>query len=242
MRTEDERREWARALVLTADEGKPTDCQVDLLWQAGEGRLSREETLELADRAASDPGLFREWLLARSLAAEPLEEVGGGAGPVEEAALTSEQARQKGRFGGSPVARWTRKAVWLPAAAVLLVGLALVPIWIGPSEDEIPYRGGRPEIQSLAPESVMPASGAVTLRWTAGPTGVRYNLRLATPEKGFLRRLVELPVNEYRLDEEDLASVAGSSRLLWQVEWSVEGEVVAQSETFETELSGLDPN
>ena len=71
-------------------------------------------------------------------------------------------------------------------------------------------------IQSLVPAGEALPRHDFVLRWE-GPEGARFRLLLTTEDLTALVEATDLEAPEYRVAEEDLASVAAGSRLYWNV-------------------------
>lgn len=186
-------------LRVLADVQTPTpDCPTtDRLWKAVHGDLRRDELIEVLEHLAACGACAEAWRLAREIDA------------AEEAAVDSSRAR--------------RRAVrWLPLAAaaalvfvLISVGLYLIP----PTQQSTTpvFRAGPTlDIRSLVPEDEpMPRAG-LRLRWTPGPEGSLYTVRIRSEEFAPLVTAEGLSSPEYLVPDDRLLDLE-SDRFLWQV-------------------------
>ena len=98
---------------------------------------------------------------------------------------------------------------------------------------DVVFRGGETAaIQSLVPAGEALPRNDFVLRWE-GPEDARYRLRVTTEELTVVVEATDLETREYRLAEEDLAAIAGGSRLYWKVTARGGDGGTEASETFE---------
>jgi hypothetical protein len=219
LRSEDLRR---RFLDPPDGAGAGPDCpEPETFLRAVLGDLPVAENRRLASHAALCPSCTVAWRLAREYAPEAGLETGG--------------ARAKARAGWPPSPRW------IPAAAALAAALALVAIlipWGGPGEPGTPVlrAGEAPVVESLVPgESALPRQGFV-LRWSPGPEGSRYALRVTDLRLEHVAGAAGLESAEFTVPAEALEGLEPGALVLWQVELILpEGRRVL-SETFATRL------
>jgi hypothetical protein len=211
-READERlREAFQSLGGTSRE-EPSEEELDRIWRAVSGELPAPERRDLVDRMASDPALAEAWRVAQEL---------WRAAPQRASAATMHDVRW-----------WTRS--WFAAAAAVLIAVAagvLFQLSRPPGEDT--YRDpGRYVVESLVQPETTLSRHAFRLRWTPGPAGSRYHVRVTTEDLRVLETVSGLDVPELVLDRDALSSVAPGSRVLWQVEVTLPEGDTASSETF----------
>lgn len=134
---------------------------------------------------------------------------------------------------------WHRSVAPLAAAAALVLALAGgVWLWQAPSRVESPgFRGAEAfAIRSLVREDEALPRRAFRLRWSPGPEGSRYDVRVTTESLQVLAGGQRLAEPSFLVPESALAPLPKDSRILWRVEASLpDGERVA-SPTFVTRL------
>jgi hypothetical protein len=131
-----------------------------------------------------------------------------------------------------PARFWTRP--WLAAAAVLLVGVAAaLVVRFSPSSRDTFRDSNHQVIESLVPADAALPRDAFRLRWTPGPQGSRYQVRVTTEDLRVLTTVSDLTGPELVVDRDLLAGVAAGARVLWQVDVSLPGrEGILPSPTF----------
>lgn len=185
-------------------------AELDQVWRAVSGELPAPERRELVDRTASDPALAEAWRGALELwrASQP------------NAAMTRK------------VSVWTRS--WLPVAAVLLIGVAIGLIFqrSRPPGDDTYRDSGQEVVESLVQPDAMLPRDAFRLRWTPGPQGSRYHVRVTTEDLRVLTTVSDLTEPELVLASDVLSSVAPGARVFWQVDVALPGGENVSSPTF----------
>ena len=207
----DERLRRAFQAMAATSSGECTPDDLDRIWRAVSGELPAAERRQLVDRLARDPAYAEAWRVAQELwrASE--------AAPREDAEQRS--------------ARWS--PAWLAAAAVLVlaVSAALVMRFTSPAGDQLRDANDY-VIESLVRADTTLPREAFTLRWTAGPAGARYHVRVTTEDLRLLTTVTELTAAELLVPAETFATVPPGTRVLWQVDAALpEGQTVS-SETF----------
>lgn len=195
------------------------DCpEPDRLWAAATGEAPVEERHEIIAHTASCASCASAFRLARGLA----EEKAGQAGRIEP---DSQPLRGP----------WLRWAAPLAAVAAALVLAVLIPgMW---RDEPAPYRGGESrEIVAEIPEAAVLPREEALLRWSAGPPGSRYEVRVLTPEGREIAVEADLTAPRYRIPPSALEGVEAGTALYWQVKaFPPEGPSVA-SKTFSVRL------
>jgi hypothetical protein len=153
-------------------------------------------------------------------------------------------AHDLAREGASArLSAWRRtgsRRAWLPlalaATVVLAAGLGVV--WInllpGPSQELRTQEGGwlRSTLDEAAP---LPADRLV-LRWTAGPEGAVYDIRVTTEDLEIVAYAENLETPEYLVPAESLESVERGSVVYWQVTARLPDRRRVESDTFITQI------
>jgi hypothetical protein len=192
--------------------------------RAALGELSAEENRELAEHGAVCPACTLAWKLAGEYA--------------EEAALKTSDRAEGIAEGRVPRAR---RRYWLPAAAALAAALALVAVlapWPGREGAPAPVLRAieQEAIESLVPEGSSLPADAFTLRWSGGPEGSRFALRVTDRRLEHLAGASALDAREYTVPPEALAYLEPGTMVLWQVEATLPDGRRLVSETFATRL------
>lgn len=212
--------QWRAALAALGERAAPgPECpEPDRLWATATAELPMTERHEIVAHLASCASCAAAFRLARGLSRE---------GPVP--------AADAGPSLLSVPHQWLRWAVPLTALAAVLALAVLVPRpW--QSRPEV-YRGGEPmEIRSLMDEgTVLPRDQAV-LRWTAGPPGSLYEVRLLTREGREVAVEAGLESPQYRIPPPALAGLGSGTVLYWQVKVQQPDGTSAMSKTFSVRL------
>jgi hypothetical protein len=184
-----------------------TQCPAsELLFEAASGALERSQQLKIVDHVSQCSECTMAWRLAMEL----------GARPTAPAV----------RAGASWMPRFA-----LAASVIVSVGLAayfLIPV----KEEEPSYRQA---VHPLAPTSLTAgklARDRFLLRWSPGPPGSSYTLRLSTIELVPLFLEQNITTAEFLVPASVLANVESDQQLLWQVQIRLpDGQRVA-SDTY----------
>ena len=209
--TEQRLREGFAAPPAPGDPGD--DCpDGERIWMAVHGELAPAETAAVVLHTAACASCAEAWRLARH-ASPHLASPGGD------------------RTG------WRSPWVWGPAmaaAALLVFGVLtdVMPRWrdaAAPAE----YRdGGETSVTPLVADGAALPREAFVLRWTPGPAGSRYNLRLMTEDLTPIASLWSLEATEYRIPPNWLSTVKSGATLLWLVEIITPEQPRRTSRTF----------
>ena len=131
-----------------------------------------------------------------------------------------------------PRPRWGGFGTLLAAAAaavVLATTLARPPL--------SPYREvGAVVVRSRIPEGRPLSRSQCVLRWSPGPAGSHYDLRVATEDLTILAVVRGLEATEYRIPASALAPLPAGAKLLWQVEALSPDGTRLSSMTFVTRI------
>lgn len=191
------------------------DCpEPDRLWAAATGEAPVPERQEIIAHMASCASCAAAFRLARGMS----QDGNRASAPV--------------RIDGRP---------WLlsgSAAALLAAALILAVLIPGPwrSSPSL-YRGGvGPEIRSLVDEGVSLPRAQAELRWTPGPAGSRYEVRVLTRDGAEIAVESDLEAPRYRIPPSALAGVPPGTVLYWQVKAVLPDGKSSASKTFEVRL------
>ncbi|MCG8417618.1 MAG: zf-HC2 domain-containing protein [Proteobacteria bacterium] len=191
------------------------DCpQPDELWAAVSGELAAGSRRAVVRHIAECRSCAADWRLAAQLA------------PVPSAAPVTAPSGQRKPW---------RLAV--PAFALVFACVAVFAHLRRPPSPTVPVAYRTPASQG-SPHGQPARCAAVdcVLRWTAGPRGTRYRLRITTPDLRVLAVLDDLESPQYSVPPEQLTGMTAGSVLLWQVDRvDADGQVVS-SATFKTTL------
>ncbi len=118
---------------------------------------------------------------------------------------------------------WRSVWVWGPglaAAALLLIGLVVDgPFDLSDRGPSTQYRDSATTgIRSLLPDNAELDRNELVLRWSPGPEGSRYNIKVLTEDLTIVSQSFSLPTSEYTIPVTAVSSLPSGTRLLWQVE------------------------
>jgi len=192
------------------------DCaEPDRIWAAARGELPPAEAQALVDHALDCHACGMAWRLARHVLAE------------------------SGELRGFRVARrgWTA-AHWAAVAAAVIAAV-LIPVgvreWRAPAAPI--YRADdREAIRSLVPDGAALARDAFVLRWTAGPPGTRYSIRLVRSDLSVVSEAQALDAAEYVAPVDALRDLPAGTRLFWRIEAHLPDGSEIVSDTFSVRL------
>jgi hypothetical protein len=209
-----------RTAFYALGESARDDCtadELDRIWRAVSGELPPDERRDVVERVAASPACAEAWRVAHLL----WTEAQGGA------------VAQEGSSPAPPTSRtWTAPS-WLAAAAVLLIGVGVAVVsQVGRESGDTFRDSTRYGIESLVPAGTTLARDAFRLRWTPGPDGSRYDVRVTTEDLQVLESVSGLTAPELALDRELLTPVAAGGRVLWQVDVTLPSGVRVSSQTF----------
>lgn len=196
------------------------DCPApDRIWSAVRLELSLAERLEVIDHIAECPACAEAWRMAVEL----------GAGETSPATA----------FRG-----WTANIRWMvwpsvAAAAILLVlGIRFAGM-PGARQPQVDPIVRDPITDTLLPRMTESASlprEQFWIRWSAGPSGARYDLLVTTPELEVIADARGLLDPEYRVAPERLKGLASGTRLLWRVVAHAADGGTVSSRTYEVSV------
>ncbi len=187
-----------------------SDDDLDRVWRAVSGDLPAEERRSMIARVAVDPAYAEAWRVAHEL--------------------------QQARRGDLPATALLEPRSWSPAwlglAAALVagVGFGIFQIQRTPANNfrtQAPYAVESP----MASDTALPRD-AFVLRWTPGPEGSRYQLRVTTEDLRVIATVSDISAPEYRVPADSLSTVPAGSRVFWQVVASMPNGERISSPTF----------
>ena len=188
-----------------------SSADLDQVWRAVSEDLPAVERRALVERMATDPALAEAWRVAQELYREA---------PRPIRAATSARLRILS---------------WMPAAAAVLLVAIGVGVIVQLSRPTVPdtFRDSQTYVvESLVPSDTTLARNAFRLRWTPGPEGSRYHVRVTTEDLKVLTTVSDLTAPELEVSGDLLSAVAPGSLVFWQVDVMLpEGRTVS-SPTF----------
>jgi hypothetical protein len=206
--TDERLRDAFRGLAATTPE-RCSEDELDRVWRAVSGDLPAEERRTLVDRVASNPAYAEAWRVAHELHRIAHEGV-----PAVAATPRS----------------WSPAWLGLAAALVAGVGFGLFQIQRAPADS---FRTQpRYAVDSAIPSDATLPRDAFVLRWTPGPEGSRYQVRVTTEDLRVLVSESDVRSPEFRVPPDALENLSPGSRILWQVVASVPGGEQISSQTF----------
>jgi hypothetical protein len=158
---------------------------------------------------ASDPALAESWRIA------------------------SELYREAPRAATSAPVRRSIPS-WMAAAAALLVavGIGVVLRWSTPPVEDS-FRNSEPYVvRSLVQSDATLSRDAFRLRWTPGPTGSRYQVRVTTEDLKVLTTVSGLTTPEFVVSSDVLSTLTPGSLVFWQVDVVLPDGNTVPSPTF----------
>ncbi len=184
----------------------------DRWWRAVRGELPPEATRGLVAHTLTCGACAEDWRLAREAAMTlPLPDAPALPRPWSEGlgALFAGAAAAAAVVVATTVAR-PRPSAYREADAVV--------------------------VRSRIPEGRPLPRSQCTLRWSPGPAGSHYALRVATEDLTLVAVARGLEVTEYRVPETALAALPAGAKLLWQVEAQSPDGTRLSSMTFVTRI------
>jgi hypothetical protein len=204
----DDRLREAFASLAANGQPAPPCPDPDALWRAAHGELAPEVARELVAHTARCPPCAEAWRLAREM--EP------------------EVAASAPRLARSP---------WFAMAAAVVVAIGALLFMRDTSDPPAEYRAGdEPVVRSLVAEDRPVPRERFELRWTPGPPGTSYDLRVATPALVTLTEARNLTDSRFVVPATMLAGLPARSSVLWQVEARFPDGRRATSATFTARL------
>jgi hypothetical protein len=213
----DDTRALAARLRSASERSRPrADCPpAEKIWAALRLELPVEERLRIIDHTIECPTCAEAWRLAIEL---------------------DREIAARGTLSARAGAALSRRSTWAWAAAavlVLTVGAAVVLR----QETRPPVRDTQPDvITSLLGENASLPRENFVLRWSAGPSGARYDIVVTTTNLDVIADVRGLERPEYRVPAERLAGLAPGTRVLWRVVAGGQDGSRTASVTFEVSV------
>ncbi len=123
----------------------------------------------------------------------------------------------------------------VPETARILGTVGVVYYVTPPSGDEFRTQSDA-GVQSLVPVDVPLPRGAFRLRWTHGPQGSRYQVRVTTEDLQVLATAADLTEPVFTVDPARLAALRSGASVFWQVDVSLPSGGRLTSPTFITRV------
>jgi hypothetical protein len=211
----------SRAFAAREQSRPQHDCpDADELFEAAAGTLQTERRLAIIDHVSRCAECTQAWRLASELGVRPVAAASAAmGGPIPQARSASMRIR---RFA-------------FAASAIVAVGLVTYLV--------VPVDNGTPQyrdvVDPLAPVSQTPGSlprDRFVLRWSPGPQGTTYSVRLSTADLAPIPVRSEVATTELTVPTELLANVKPGQDLLWQVEARLPNGRRVVSETYAVRL------
>lgn len=194
--------------AFAARAGLPRDDCPDPVkfWEAIRGEASSDDVERLVEHTIGCAACAEDWRLARHLVAET--------GMRDVVVSRAESDRQLPWM-------WSRWGILLASAATVFVAIGLVgyfrPHSAGPTPPAYREASSR-SIESLLPDNATVSRTRCVLRWSPGPAGSRYDVRVATDDLTLVESARNLEKTEHQVPAEALAAFPAGMRLVWQVE------------------------
>jgi len=191
---------WRQGFAALGERAAPgPDCpEPDRLWAAATGEAPQAERHAVFEHMASCASCAAAFRLARGLSREETE--------------SAAQVEPFPRLHPRPWLRWGAALAAVAAAVVLAVQLP--GWWSRPG----PYRGGEVrEIHSQIPEHSLLPRAQADLRWSAGPSGSVYEVRVLTREGREIAVESGLAEPRWQIPPSALAAAPSGTVLYWQV-------------------------
>ncbi|MET0985136.1 MAG: hypothetical protein ABW034_06995 [Steroidobacteraceae bacterium] len=195
--------------------------QAEQLFEAAAGGLDREQRLRIVDHVSQCAECAEAWRVAMELGARPASDVQPSRAPF----LSGLHLRWRGMD--------TRR---FALAASLFVAVGIAAYMIIPTQEAPPYREVADSRAPVAQVSGSLPRDRFLLRWSPGPQGSTYALRLSTADLKPLFAKEGLTHPEFIVPAAVFEDVATGAQLLWQVEvWRRSGQR-STSETYAVTL------
>ena len=130
-----------------------------------------------------------------------------------------------------PLLRWSRSLA-AAAAVVIIVAAGVVLMNRSLPQEDTLRTSDELVVEPLVPDDAALSREAFRLRWTPGPPGSRYQVRVTTEDLRVVAAASGLTMPELMVPPEALAQVAPGVRLLWQVDVIVSEGSRISSRTF----------
>jgi hypothetical protein len=207
----DARLRGAFATLAESPAPEVSDEVRERIWLAVSGELPADERRELIERMASDPASAEAWRVAHQL-------------------WLASQGWVEPVIAPTPTRRWWSPRLAAAAALLIATTVGVVALLNRPPVDE--FRASTAyTVQSLVAADALPR-GEFRLRWTPGPEGSRYQIRVTTDELRVLATAADLADAELVVAPDALRSLPDGATVFWQVDVSLPTSERIASPTF----------
>lgn len=193
---------WREAFAGLSERAVPRpDCpDPDRLWATAVAEGPAEERQAIVDHMASCASCAGAFRLALGMSREK-----------REATAEIEPLHR-------PSPPWFRRTGPLTALAAALLLTLLVPVWRQAQKAPPQYRDAvRPEVRSEIAEGAVLSRQDAVLRWSAGPPGSFYEVRVLTREGREITVESGLESPRYQIQPAALKEIPAGTVLYWQV-------------------------
>ncbi len=204
-------RELVRLFEALSTDARPRDgCpSPDRIWDAVRGELPAAEVESLVDHTSGCGICAEAWRLAREIGPPPL--VGSTPRPIST-------------------------PIWLALGVAATFLIAVTGVYLlrdRPLMQEPVYReSDEASIRSLLDETIPLPRDQFVLRWSPGPAGTTYTVRVTREDLSPIEVAQVVQHAEHRVPPNLLAPLPRSARVLWQVEATLPGGGRSVSPTF----------
>ena len=207
-------RDAFQALADRAD--RPcSDEDLEQIWRAVSGELPATERRELVDRISTDHACAEAWRVADQLWQT-----------AQGDAISSDESH----------IRWWAPT-WLATAAILILGVGIAVLSVlNPRQANEFREPGSYAVASLVPSDTSLSRETFQLRWTPGPQGSRYQVRVTTEDLQVLTTVDDLAEPQLVVPSERLMGLSAGARVLWQVDVVLPTGERVSSQTFVTRV------
>lgn len=160
------------------------------IWEASTGKTNETMAYRVIEHTSDCPACAEEWRLARGVAT-----------------LTETQT---GIFASHQLAKW------VGAAAAILLLVTAIYVLEQPGSDAM--RTSPPNVISSVIDGEELSRDQCVLRWSSGPAGTRYRLRVLTDDAVEVASADGLTANSYRIASDALRMVEPGGQILWRVQ------------------------
>jgi hypothetical protein len=197
----------ARAFAEREGRHASTSCPpAEQLFEAASGGLDREQRLKIVDHVSQCAECTQAWRLAMEVGARPVS--------------------SSGESGRARIPRFA-----MAASVILAVGLTTYFVRQGPEESP-QYRDAAHRLAPVSRTGDKLLRNNAVLRWSPGPDGSTYAVRLTTADLGLVLEKQDITSVELAVPAAVLEKVPPGEQLLWQVEVRLPDGQRISSETY----------
>ena len=196
-------------LAMTTSATPALGCpDPDQIWDALQGSLAQKEVMAIVQHSIDCPACAEAWRIAKDMGAMDAREC-----------LQQDQPAEIIRPASWTL--WRLKPLALAAGLACLMVLGGTAAWLWPkrSQPEVEYRDvAQKQIQALTPEAQALPKSACLLKWTPGPVGTRYSVRVSTEQFEPISFVKGLEKAEYLVPADSLQDLQPGDSIIWQVQ------------------------